>query len=216
MKSQTLLLCILTTLSDAYQLCVVGATSGLGRELVYQGAYDKNISILALSGSPKPLTLPCRENSFELNKNCPPFVNSNVHRDNYWKDLSKYDFENIVFTTNAPPFKEDYSDRLMTKIMLDLPKSCKHVTLVSADCVGSKIFKREEIGSAMIREWYLKDSLRAKIKQERILRLRYLKWKHPQLKQSIYRPKVLTYGPTSIPATSRENLATEILDDLNL
>jgi hypothetical protein len=216
MKRQTLLLCILTTLSDAYQLCVVGATSGLGRELVYQGAYDKNISVLALSGSSKPLTLPCRENSFELNKISPPFVNSNVHRDNYWKDLSQYDFENIVFTTNAPPFKEDYSDRLMSKIILELPKSCKHVTLVSADCVKRTFFKRDEIEKAIITEWYLKDSHRAKIKQERILRLRYLKMKHPQLKQSIYRPKVLTYGTTSIPTTSRQSLATEILDDLNL
>ena len=216
MKRQTLLLCILTTLSDAYQLCVVGATSGLGRELVYQGAYDKNISVLALSGSSKPLTLPCRENSFELNKISPPFVNSNVHRDNYWKDLSQYDFENIVFTTNAPPFKEDYSDRLMSKIILELPKSCKHVTLVSADCVKRTFFKRDEIEKAIITEWYLKDSHRAKIKQERILRLRYLKMKHPQLKQSIYRPKVLTYGTTSIPATSRQSLATEILEDLNL
>ena len=216
MKRQTLLLCILTTLSDAYQLCVVGATSGLGRELVYQGAYDKNISVLALSGSSKPLTLPCRENSFELNKISPPFVNSNVHRDNYWKDLSQYDFENIVFTTNAPPFKEDYSDRLMSKIILELPKSCKHVTLVSADCVKRTFFKRDEIEKAIITEWYLKDSHRAKIKQERILRLRYLKMKHPQLKQSIYRPKVLTYGTTSIPTTSRQSLATEILDDLNV
>lgn len=216
MKRQILLLCILTTLSDAYKLCVVGATSGLGRELVYQGAYNKNISVLALSGSSKPLTVPCRENSFELNKNSPPFINSNVHRDNYWNNITNYDFENIVFTTSAPPFREDYSDRLMMKIMLELPQSCKHVALISTDCINNKSFKMEDVDSTIIREWYLKDSLRAKIKQERILRLRFLKWKYPELKQTIYRPKTLTYGLSTITSKSRKVLASEILEDLNL
>ena len=98
MYTWSLFLCFAPFL-QAYQLCVIGATSGLGRELVYQAALDKNMSVLALSGSSKPLCLPCRVNSFEELQSQPPFHNPNVERGNYWKDLSYYDYEHRIMIT---------------------------------------------------------------------------------------------------------------------
>ena len=140
-----LLLSILSKVSsDAYNLCVVGASSGLGRELVYQGSLDRNKTVLALTSQPV-LRKPCRVNSFTEIKNQPIYITNKVDRDHYWKDLSNYDYQHIVFTTSAKPFKEDFSDRLMCKIMQRLPKSCKTVTLVSAYGVGDSL-KNKEVG----------------------------------------------------------------------
>lgn len=198
---------------QGYQLCVVGATSGLGRELVYQAALDKNMSVLALSGTSKPLTLPCRKNSFQENKNLPPFINPNVERGNYWEDLSHCDYENIVFTTSAMPFKDDYSDLLLSKIIQNLPPSCKHLILISAYGVGDSL-KTNEIGINVMNKWYLKDVYRSKNNQEELLNLKIFKTKYPDLKMSIYRPKALSYGATMLSSISRQKLAEDILDDV--
>ena len=125
-----LLACLLFFfLSKAYQLCVIGATSGLGRELVYQAAHDKNMSVLALSGNPGPVPIPCRVDSFQELRTRPPFVNPNMDRGNYWQDITKYDYETVVFTTGAEPFKKDYSDTLMAKVMTHLPQSVSYTHL---------------------------------------------------------------------------------------
>ena len=61
-----LLLLILFSLIKSYysfQLCVVGATSDLGKELIYQGI-KRNNTVLALTSNKKPITIPCRTNSF--------------------------------------------------------------------------------------------------------------------------------------------------------
>ena len=71
------------TLTRAYNLCVIGSTSGLGKELVYQSTVERNMSVLALSGTSKPLTIPCRENSFEEINSQPIFNNPNIKKDNY-------------------------------------------------------------------------------------------------------------------------------------
>jgi len=204
---------MLFSMTQGYRLCVVGATSGLGRELVYQAALDKNMSVLALSGTSKPLTLPCRINSFSENKNMPPFINPNVERGNYWKDLRCNDYEHVIFTTSASPFKDDYSDVLMSKIMQDLPPSCKHVILVSAYGVGDSL-KTNEFGINVMNKWYLKDVYRAKNNQEELLNLKIFKTKYPDLKMSIYRPKALSYGATMLSSISRQKLAEDILNDI--
>ena len=153
------------TLTRAYNLCVIGSTSGLGKELVYQSTVERNMSVLALSGTSKPLTIPCRENSFEQINSQPIFNNPNVKKDNYWKSLKDYEYENIVFTTSAKPFKEDYSDRLLVKILADLPKSCKHLILISAYGVGDSL-NENELGINVMNKWYLKDVYRSKNNQE--------------------------------------------------
>ena len=203
------------TLSSAYNLCVVGSTSGLGKELVYQSTVDRNMSVLALSGTSKPLTIPCRVNSFEEIKSQPIFNNPNIEKGNYWKCLKDYDYENIVFTTSAKPFKEDYSDRLLVKIMADLPKSCKHLILISAYGVGDSL-NENELGINVMNKWYLKDVYRSKNNQENILELDIFKKKYPQLKTTILRPKALSYGKTILSSISRQQLAKDILDKIDL
>ncbi len=218
MRSLFLVFLSLPVVSQAYQLCayklcVVGATSGLGRELVYQAAYDKNMSVLALSGTNKALTVPCRVNSFQEARNQPPFHNPNVERGNYWDDLSGYDYETLVFTTGAAPFKDDYSDTLMAKIMPALPRSCKHVVLVSAHGVGSSLSK-DEVGINIMNSWYLRNVYDAKNNQEDLLKLKIFKTKYPKLRTSIYRPKALSYGATMVKSTTRQDLANKILESI--
>ncbi len=198
---------------QSFDLCVIGATSGLGKELVYQAALDRNISVLALSGTSKMLTIPCRENSFQEINNQPPFNNPNVHRDNYWNDLTKYDYKNIVFTTSSSPFKDDYSDKLLAKIIVDLPKSCENLVLISAYGVGNSL-NEKEIGINIMNNWYLKDVYRAKNTQEKILNLDIIKKKHSKLNINIIRPKALSYGKTIVQSTSRQVLANNILNNI--
>lgn len=213
MYTWSLFLCFAPFL-QAYQLCVIGATSGLGRELVYQAALDKNMSVLALSGSSKPLCLPCRVNSFEELQSQPPFHNPNVERGNYWKDLSYYDYETVIFTTGASPFKDDYSDTLMSKVLTNLPPSCTNLVLISAHGVGDSL-NPQETGINIMNKWYLKDVYRAKNSQEEMLRMKMFKMKYPKLKMTILRPRALSYGTTTIPSVSRQSLASDILKEIH-
>ena len=210
-----LFICFLTFIqvkSLAYNLCVVGASSGLGKELVYQTSLDRNKTVLALTTGPV-IRAPCRVNSFTEIKNQPLYVSKKVTKDNYWNNLSSFDYENIIFTTSAKPFKEDYSDRLMCKILQDLPESCKTVTLVSAHGVGDSLTTKE-VGIKVMNDWYLKDVYRVKNEQEKMLNFNMFSVKYPKLKRYIIRPKALSYGKTVLNSVTREDLANRILDNL--
>ena len=211
MFSKILFFICMPIMTNAFKLCVVGSTSGLGRELVYQGAHDKNMSVLALSGSNNVQTIPCRVNSFRDIRNQPPFFNPNVERGNYWQDSSRYDYETLVFTTGAAPFKSDYSHTLMAKFMPILPKSCNHVILISAYGLDKDISYYEH-NNEIVNSWYLRNVYEVKQVQEALLELNIFKKKYPNLKTSIYRPRALTYGPTTGSAISRQDLAKQILD----
>ena len=106
-------------ITNAYQLCVVGASSGLGRELVYQGALDRNISVLALTSSSSPIQVPCRVDSFQEIKNQPPFFNPNVQKENYWNSLDDYDYENDE-TSQSEKLNESYLVNLLCLQNIDL------------------------------------------------------------------------------------------------
>ena len=200
--------------SLAYNLCVVGASSGLGKELVYQTSLNRNKTVLALTTEPS-LTMPCRTNSFKEIKNQPVYISKKVKKENYWKDLSRFDYDHILFTTSARPFKEDYSDRLMCKILQNLPNSCKTVTLISAYGVGDSL-KKNEVGISIMNNWYLRDVYRAKDEQEKMLDYNMFKLKYPQLKRYILRPKALSYGETTLDSVSRKEFAEAILDRLEI
>ena len=211
MFSKLIVLLFIPKITNAYHLCVVGSTSGLGRELVYQGAHDKNMSVLALSGSNNIQTIPCRVNSFHEIRNQPPFFNPNVERGNYWDDSSQYDYETLIFTTGAAPFKSDYSHTLMTKFMPMLSSSCKHVILISAYGLD-KDKSSDEHNNQILNTWYLRNVYEVKQIQEELLGLNMFKKKYPNLKTTIYRPRALSYGPTRGMTISRRELATQILD----
>ena len=194
----------------AYKLCVVGASSGLGKELVYQASLNRNNTVLALTTKPF-LTTPCRTNSFNEIRNQPLYLTNKVVKENYWKDLSTFNYEHIVFTTSAKPFKDDYSDRLMCKILQNLPDTCKTLTLVSAYGVGDSLNKNE-LGIVAMNQWYLDDVYRAKNEQEKMVNYNMFKNKYPNLKTFILRPKALSYGKTLLSSTPRQELADSILD----
>lgn len=198
----------------AYKLCVVGASSGLGKELVYQASLNRNNTVLALTTKPF-LTTPCRTTSFNEIRNQPLYLTNKVVKENYWKDLSTFNYEHIVFTTSAKPFKDDYSDRLMCKILQNLPDTCKTLTLVSAYGVGDSLNKNE-LGIVAMNNWYLDDVYRAKNEQEKMVNYNMFKNKYPNLKTFILRPKALSYGKTLLSSTPRQELAGSILDQLEI
>ena len=51
--SLSLLLSVIPVSSFVYDICVVGAGGGLGRELVYQATTERNNTVLALTTSEK-------------------------------------------------------------------------------------------------------------------------------------------------------------------
>ena len=88
---------VLLSMVNAFNICVVGPSSDLGKELVYQGI-DRNIDILALTSSTQPFTKPCRINSFTEIKNQEPFYHPNIKKENYWNDLSRFNYDHLVLT----------------------------------------------------------------------------------------------------------------------
>lgn len=197
-------------ISNKFDLCIVGASSGLGKELVYQGINEKKLDILALT-SKNYITEPYRGNSFNEKETIVPIKNEKLFIQNYWSYVNS-DYSNIIFCTGAKPFEKDYSDKLTEKFLSNLPDSCKSITLISAYGVGDSLYN-SNLGIKIMDKLYLKDVYRAKNKQENLVNginkidsnVNYTK---------IYRPKALSYGETFLDSTSRQSLAEEILEDL--
>ena len=206
-----LLCAVLAPLTYCYNfdLCVVGATSGLGKELIYRSINEKNANVLALSSSPNSIIYePFRGHGFnECSTN--EFKNKNFLVDSYWKHIT-HTYDNIVFCTSAKPFQKDYSDKLLDKYLNLLPENCKNVALVSAYGVGDSI-ENANFGIQVMDSLYLKDVYRAKDYQEKALN-NY----QGNVNKLIYRPKALSYGKTLLDSTSRFELAGKIISDLNL
>lgn len=70
-----------STYSYCYDLCVVGPTGELGKELIYQTSILKNKKVLALtSQSNNTLYIPYRGDGYQEKPNTKPFMNSNRYR----------------------------------------------------------------------------------------------------------------------------------------
>ena len=206
-----LLCAVLTPLTYCYNfdLCVVGATSGLGNELIYRCIKDAKKKVLALSYSKNSkICVPYRKNTFNY-ANTEEFKNDDLLIESYWSHIP-YTYDNIVFCTGAKPFQDDYSDILMEKFLNNLPENCKNVALVSAYGVGDSI-ENANLGIQVMDSLYLKDVYRAKNYQEKALN-NY----QGDVNKLIYRPKALSYGKTLLDSTSRFELAGKIISDLNL
>ena len=200
---------VLLSMVNAFNICVVGPSSDLGKELVYQCIKNQNYTVLGLTSNKKPVTVPFTGNSFTKKIENEIFTNKNLVIENYWKDISRLNYDNIVFTTSGGPFEHDYSDKLMIKILSHLPECCNSIHLVSAYGVGDSL-KPSELGINIMNSWYLKDVYRAKNNQEMLLN----DYKR-HIKKIIYRPKALSYGDTTIPSISRRDLAANILNNIN-
>jgi hypothetical protein len=204
-----LLFWISINVSVAYKICIAGATSGLGKELLYQSIGNKNVELFALSSSLKELTVPCRTNSFQEIKTKETFDDPSIIKGNYWEDITKYDYDHLVLTTGAKPFENDYSDELTHKFIEHLSTRCKSISLVSAYGVGDSL-NLYEPGISIMNIWYLKDVYRAKYEQERMLN------SLDNVLVKIYRPKALSYGDTALNSISRKDLAEQILSEIDL
>ena len=166
-------------------LCIVGGTSGLGKELVYQSVIQRNMSVLALSSSPPTdITYPTRTNSFYDMKHRDVFHHDRLLVGNYWHEpATEHDYEHLVFATKAPPFRYDYTVCLMRDIFADLPPSCKSVTWIAPPD-----------------EWYMDNSVRGQAPLIADL----------SIKTFIFRPKALANDGDRATLT-RKRLARRIL-----
>lgn len=202
-----LLLFLNFIITYSLKVCVIGASSSLGREIIFQGINDFNYNILGITNSPEKVCIPYRGSGLDDKSDKILIKDKKLKLYNYLDIIPNYDA--LVFTTGGTAFeKNDYSDKITEKFLNNLPKSCKSVSLISAFGVGDSI-KGANLGIVSMRNWYLKDVYRAKENQEYLLNNF-----ERNIKKNIYRPKVLSYGDTSFDSIPREVLAKEILNNI--
>lgn len=208
------LLFLYSFISFAYSftsdLCVVGATSGLGRELIYQTTNIRKKSVLALTCTTNnKIYLPYRGDSFNYKTTNETFA-KNINVDSYWV-AKPHQYKHLVFCTSAKPFEKDYSDTVTKKIIDNIPECCQSISLVSAYGVGDSL-ENANLGIQIMNSLYLRDVYRAKNKQEELINF----YNNPNICKNIYRPKALSYGQTVLESMSRADFAERILDDIRL
>lgn len=191
----------LLNIVDSFNIAIVGASSGLGKELVYKGVTEKNLDILAFTSKTK-INKPYRGDSFEEKGLMDEFISDKVKIENYWNDISDYSYDNLIFCTSAKPFENDYSDKLTYKFLENLPDTCKTVSLVSAYGAGDSL-NGANLGIIVMEKVYLKN-----LQEYLVNNCKKIK------KKFIYRPKALSYGKTYLDSISRSDFADEILNNL--
>ena len=147
---------------NCFDLCVLGASSGLGREIIYQGINDKNIKILALTSNPNNIKMPYRGGGL-TNKNSNLLLRSPNLEICEYNDFVNYNFSNIVFTSGAQPFQKDYSDSLTKNILECDSLNLQNIVLISAYGVGNSL-SNSNPGIKIMNNLYLQDVYRAKNK----------------------------------------------------
>ncbi len=202
-------LLLLISQIDSYNICVVGGSSGLGRELIYQGIKNPNLNIIALSNNPDKICKPYRGRGLKLIDNENEIIKSDQLIKDIYSNYFKYDVENIIFTTGSKPFKYDYSDTITKQMLTYNYTNLKKIILISADGVGDSL-PDSNLGIKIMNNWYLKDVYRSKNNQEQIIK-NYCQI-NPQTKNIILRPKVLSYGNNVYNGKSRQQLANDILE----
>ena len=202
-----IIILILLNIVESFNVCVVGANGGLGRELVYQSIKNYNYQVLGLTSTPYYIYEPFRGNGFQEIGATSEFKSNNLFLENYWNHIP-FDYEHIIFCTGSQPLEDDYSDILTKKLISNLSEKCKSISLVSAYGVNEKI-SFSNIMVKILERLFLSDSYRAKsIQEELILSLK------KDVNTYIYKPKALSFGFTYLESTSRQELAEEILNNI--
>ena len=198
-------------LFESYNLCIVGGSSSLGREIIYQSVNFNN-NIIALTNNADKIKVPYRGGGLDdKSENNKIIYNSNLLVDSY-NNYYKYNFNKIIFTLGGKAFDKDYSDIITKNIIENYKKPINQIILVSANGVGDSL-KESNIGIQIMNNWYLKDVYRAKNIQENIIKNYGIENKNCKI--DIIRPNVLTYGQNIYNGLSREKLAEELLDIIN-
>jgi len=199
-------------LVNCFNICVIGSSSGLGKEIICQ-SLEKNINVLALTNNPDKIYYPFRGKGLDENYKSKTLINNpKLVIDNY-NNNNKYLYENLIFTTGAKPFQNDYSYELTKKILSEKKHILKNIILISAFGVGETL-DQSNLGIKIMNNWYLKDVYEAKNKQEDFLK-NYIN-QNSHINLTILRPKVLSYGENIYNGKSRQNLAKEIIDNLSI
>tara|TARA_Y100000389_G_scaffold78668_1_gene75455 strand:+ start:19606 stop:20229 length:624 start_codon:yes stop_codon:yes gene_type:complete len=192
---------------NSYTICVAGASSALGKELIYQALNTKNYNVIALTNNTDNVRIPYRGGGLDdllLDK----IEHENIQFYNYTSIIPHYDA--LILTMGGSAFETtDYSFDVTKHLLDNICYGCKSVALVSAFGVGNSI-KGANLGIRSMRSWYLKNVYISKEKQENLLNNNY----YNNVNKKIYRPKVLSFGNTIFESTTRENLAKVILDEL--
>jgi hypothetical protein len=122
-------------LVNCFNICVIGSSSGLGKEIISQ-SLEKNINVLALTNNPDKIYYPFRGKGLDENYKSKTLINNpKLVIDNY-NNNNKYLYENLIFTTGAKPFQNDYSYELTKKILSEKKHILKNIILISAFGVG--------------------------------------------------------------------------------
>ena len=211
MKTKIYIFLLLISKINSFNLCVVGGSSGLGKEIIYQ-ALQNNNKVLALTNNPNKITVPFRNGGLEEKFVGEEIINNNIVKDNYI-NYNKYDYKNIIFTTGSTAFKNDYSDIITQIILNNYKEYFDNIILISANGVGDSL-SNSNFGIKLMNDWYLRDVYRAKNRQEILLKEYELKSK--KTKTIILRPECLSFGKNVYDCISRENVAKKILLDLDL
>ena len=158
--------------SIQYNLCVVGGNSGVGSELIYQ-SLEKNNKVLALCNNNYQIKIPYRGGGLDY-KNTHEYISNNNLQIDIYDNFDKYNFKNIVFTTGAKPFQNDYSDALTEYILFNNFKKLKNlnlenIVLISANGVAETL-EKSNLGIKIMNNWYLQDVYRAKNAQEKLVK----------------------------------------------
>jgi len=220
---------------NALNVCILGSSGGLGRELIYQ-CLKEEYNVLALTNNLDNIKLPYRggglnynmkninNNQYTFNNNMDNnFLQNNIKKDKLiidsYNNYTNYnnnniDYNNIIIACGGKPFQKDYSDILTNNILFDKNnennKKCKlkNIVLISAHGVGDSLANSNP-GIKIMNNLYLQDTYRAKNIQEELVK-KYKK-NNPETNIKIYRPKALSYGTNIYSAKPREELAKEII-----
>lgn len=195
---------------QCFDLCLLGASSDLGKEIIFQGLNNKNIKILALTNNPNNIIIPYRGGGLN-NKNKKSLLRSPNLEISSYNSFINYNFSNIVLTSGAKPFQNDYSDILTKNILNCESLTLENIILISAYGVGNSL-NNANPGIKIMNNLYLQDVYRAKNAQEELLNNYKKNNKETNIK--IFRPQGLSYGINIYGLKSRESLANEILEIL--
>ena len=187
--------------SASFNVGIVGAHGGLGRELVQQ-CFDREFVPIAIVRRDDDIPLPQRHGGLvrDDRENAEVFSSlQRFHTKALPPSLEKLDA--VAFVMSGRPFEPDTSTQVVvetcSKIRTDIP-----VCLVSAYGTGDTI-KKSNVGIKVMRNWYLRSVYDEKMKQETLV--------STFDNHLVIRPRALSFSPSSFGYT-RAELANDILD----
>ena len=226
---------------NALNVCILGSSGGLGRELIYQSLKEE-YNVLALTNNPDNIKLPYRggglnynmkninNNEYTFNNNMDNyFLQNNIKNNkliidsynNYTNiNNNNIDYNNIIIACGGKPFQKDYSDILTNNILFDKNNENNQNNENNEKCKLKNI--------VLISAHGVGDSLANSNPGIKIMNNLYLqdtyrakniqeelvkkyKKNNPETNIKIYRPKALSYGTNIYSAKPREELAKEII-----